>query len=81
MDELSFSISSAYNDLLFLGLQLGFVGINYNELNSYKESGFEMNENYEWGNINEFIYNQNLNVIGGGINYKLGLILKPIQIY
>lgn len=79
MDELSFSISSAYSDLLFLGLQLGFVGINYNEFNSYKESGFEMNENYEWGNINEFIYNQNLNVIGGGLNYKLGLILKPVQ--
>ena len=37
MDELSFSISSAYSDLLFLGLQLGFVGINYNEFNSYKE--------------------------------------------
>ena len=26
-------------------------------------------------NINEFTYNQSLNVIGGGLNYKLGLIL------
>ena len=38
-----------------------------------------MNENCEWGTINEFIYNQNLNVIGGGLNYKLGLIPKAVQ--
>ena len=79
IDELSFSMSGAYNDLLFIGLQLGFVGINYNELNLYKESGFENNENYEWGSINEFIYSQNLNVIGAGLNYKFGIILKPVK--
>ena len=73
MDELSFSMSGAYNDLLFIGLQLGFTGINYHELNSYKESGFEANNNYEWGNIDQFIYSQNLNVIGAGVNYKLRL--------
>lgn len=79
IDELSFSMSGAYNDLLFLGFQLGFVGINYQELNSYKESGFENNDNYEWGNINEFIYSQNLNVVGAGVNYKIGLIMKPVK--
>ncbi len=79
MDELSFSMSGAYNDLLFIGLQLGFTGINYHELNSYKESGFEEHDNYEWGNIDEFIYSQNLNVVGAGINYKLGFIMKPTK--
>ncbi len=79
MDELSFSMSGAYNDLLFVGFQLGFVGINYQELNSYKESGFQTNDNYEWGSVDEFIYSQNLNVVGGGINYKLGLIMKPVK--
>jgi len=79
MDELSFSMSGAYNDLLFIGLQLGFTGINYREENSYKESGFEENVNYEWGNVEEFIYSQNLNVIGAGINYKIGFIMKPTK--
>ena len=79
MDELSFSMSGAYNDLLFVGFQLGFTGINYHELKSYKESGFEANNNYEWGNIDEFIYSQNLNVVGAGINYKLGFIMKPTK--
>tara|TARA_B100000579_G_scaffold436849_1_gene464148 strand:+ start:1715 stop:3166 length:1452 start_codon:yes stop_codon:yes gene_type:complete len=79
MDEFSVSMSGAYNDLLFVGLQIGFLGINYQELNSYTESGFEPNNNYEWGNLEQFIYSQDLNVIGGGLNYKLGLILKPVK--
>ncbi len=79
MDEVSMSMSGAYNDLLFMGLQLGFVGINYRELNSYTESDFTPNNDYEWGDLDQFIYSQNLNVSGGGVNYKLGLILKPVK--
>ncbi len=85
IDELSLSMSGAYNDLLFVGLQLGFQGINYQELNSYKESGFTIIDDYDHGDIadigplNEFIYSQNLNVVGGGLNYKLGLIVKPTK--
>ncbi len=79
MDEISFSMSGAYNDLLFIGFQVGFLGINYHELNTYKEFGFETNNNYDWGDIEQFIYSQNLNVVGGGVNYKLGFILKPLK--
>ena len=79
MDELGVSFSGAYNDFLFVGFQLGFVSINYNEYKSYIENGFETNDDYLAGTLDEFVFNENLNVIGGGINYKLGFILKPIK--
>ena len=79
MDELGVSFSGAYNDFLFVGFQLGFVSINYNEYKSYIENGFEINDDYLAGTLDEFVFNENLNVIGGGINYKLGFILKPIK--
>ena len=46
MDELGVSFSGAYNDFLFVGFQLGFVSINYNEYKSYIENGFETNDDY-----------------------------------
>ena len=79
IEELAFSISGAYNDKLFIGFQAGFAGIDYRETIYYAEDTFlgEENESYETGALNNFSYNQDLYVLGHGINYKIGLIFKP----
>ena len=79
IEEAAISVSGAYNDKLFIGLQLGFSGIDYRETIYYSESMFTGTENnlYETGELHSFAYNQDLHVLGGGLNYKVGLIFKP----
>jgi len=79
IDESAFSISGAYNDKLFIGLQLGFSEIDYRETIYYSEDNFsgDKNSTYEAGELTNFSYNQDLHVLGAGLNYKIGLIFKP----
>jgi len=79
IEEAALSISGAYNDNLFVGFQLGFCGIDYRENIYYSEDSFlgNNNDSYETGELQNFSFNQNLHVLGGGVNYKIGVILKP----
>ena len=79
IDESALSLSGAYNDKLFIGFQLGFSEIDYRETIYYSENEFSgtINDDYETGELTDFSYNQDLYVLGAGLNYKVGLIFKP----
>ena len=80
IEEGAFSISGAYHDKLFVGIQLGFSEIDYRETIYYSENEFlgTVNNSYgQAGELNTFSYNQDLHVLGAGLNYKIGLIFKP----
>lgn len=79
IEEAALSISGAYNDKFFIGFQLGLCGLEFRENSYYSEDSFSgnVNDSYEIGDLENFSYNQNLHVIGGGVNYKVGIIIKP----
>lgn len=74
-NEFYISFGTAYQDKLFLGATIGFPSIAYKEVNTISESNFS-GSSQDTILLNSFKYNTNLQVIGSGINLKLGLIYK-----
>lgn len=75
VNEIYIAAGSNVGDKLAIGATLGLPIINYSRTNSYLEddrtetiSGFQ-----------DYIYRQNLQADGGGVNLKLGLIYKPTR--
>ena len=69
-----FAISGAYNDMVFFGASLGVQSINYKYSARYHED--------DTGNLlpyEHWDFTEKLKINGGGINLKLGLIVKPVQ--
>ncbi|AFK04981.1 hypothetical protein Emtol_3855 [Emticicia oligotrophica DSM 17448] len=59
-----------FDDKVYLGFSLGFVRMNYENLNNH-------NEQFPKGTVfNGFDYNENLTSRGGGMNVGLGAIVK-----
>tara|TARA_B100002052_G_scaffold293500_1_gene316721 strand:- start:69 stop:1220 length:1152 start_codon:yes stop_codon:yes gene_type:complete len=78
INDIDISFSGAYKDFMFIGMSVGFSEISFSQYNEYIEDGFDNNENnYEWGDLQSFNYNQSLSVTGQGMNFKIGAILKP----
>ncbi len=75
LSELTFSFGANYDEVLIIGVTLGVPIFTYDEERLY----FEQDEN---GNVPFFVdlaYQEDLRTTGTGINGKLGLIYKPIQ--
>jgi hypothetical protein len=73
--ETTFDISVNYDDKFFAGILLGMTTLNYGREIVYREYAHE-------DNISDFdrlTYNTNLKIKGVGLNYKIGVIYKPIQ--
>jgi long-subunit fatty acid transport protein len=65
----------SYNDKFYAGILLGMATLNYRHEVVYEEYAHE-------NNISDFdrlVYNTDLKISGYGINYKLGIIYKPVQ--
>jgi hypothetical protein len=78
INDIDISFSGAYKDFMFIGMSIGLSEISFSQYNEYIEDGFNNNGNdYEWGNLQSFNYNQSLSVTGQGMNFKIGAILKP----
>ncbi|MBJ04374.1 MAG: hypothetical protein CMP65_00540 [Flavobacteriales bacterium] len=74
INELGFACSGAYKDLVFVGLSLNFLDLDFLKQTSYSETDFENNTNIE-----SFTYNTDLHITGEGTNFKIGTIFKPIS--
>lgn len=78
INDIDISLSGAYKDFLFVGLSVGLSEIAFSQYNEYIEDGFDNTlNNYEFGNLQSFNYNQSLSVTGQGMNFKIGAIVKP----
>lgn len=69
-----FAISGAYNDMFFFGASLGVQSVNYKFTSRYHEDDKSNLLPYE-----HWDFNEKLKINGGGVNLKLGLIVKPVQ--
>jgi hypothetical protein len=74
--EYLISFGGNYNERILLGVSLGMPVINYEYTSAYTETLMNPTINNP-GNFNYFKYNNDLRITGGGINLKLGAILKP----
>lgn len=72
-----FNISGAFNikDIVYVGMTLGVPNLNYNEGYTYNEFGDSKN----YGDLDELNYRQNLVMSGSGINFKVGVTVRPID--
>ena len=69
-----FAISGAYNDMFFFGASLGVQSVNYKYTARYHEDDKDNLLPYE-----HWDYSEKLKINGGGVNLKLGLVVKPVQ--
>ncbi|MDR2287387.1 MAG: outer membrane protein transport protein [Prevotellaceae bacterium] len=73
--ETTIDIGVNCNDKFFAGILLGMTTLNYGREVVYREYAHE-------DNISDFdrlTYNTNLKIRGLGLNYKIGVIYKPVQ--
>lgn len=75
LNEFSFGFGANYDDKVMWGLAVGVPFVNFEEEKFYEES----DPNEEVPFFNSLNYAENLRVEGGGINVKLGLILRLNQ--
>lgn len=69
-----FAISGAYNDMFFFGASLGVQSINYKYTSRYHEDDKNNLLPYEYWDFTEKI-----KINGGGVNMKVGVLVKPVQ--
>lgn len=75
LGEFDFSMAANLSDKLFLGVTMGVQKANYNEVWEHTETDPDDVINY----FEAFTYRNELNTQGTGINFKLGLLAKPIE--
>jgi hypothetical protein len=74
IDAIDFACSGSYKDFLFIGLSLNVTGISFSQHTRYMEDQFNM----EINDLESFTYDQYLDVVGSGVNFKMGAIIKPL---
>ena len=74
INEVDIAFSSAYKNLVFIGGSLGLTHMKFSHRSSYKEDEFNTNNN-----LINFQYNEYLSQEGGGVNLKIGTIIRPIS--
>lgn len=73
--ELLFSYGANYNEQLLFGLALGVPILSYEEDKVYRED----DDNVSVPFFNALKYEEYLSTTGSGINFKAGVIFKPVQ--
>jgi hypothetical protein len=73
--EMVFDIGANYDDKFFAGILFGMTTLNYGREVVYREYAHEDNTSY----FDRLTYNTNLKIRGLGLNYKIGVIYKPVQ--
>ncbi len=77
MNEWVFSLGANYDDRLYIGATLGFPFLKYSETSTYTEMAISPPANIT--EFEEFNYHSDLATTGSGINFKFGLIFKPVD--
>ena len=75
MNEMVLSIGANLLDKFYIGATLGMPYVRYFEKSSYTENDNENRNSY----FNSFKQTNTLSTTGSGINFKLGIIYKPVQ--
>lgn len=75
MNEMVLSLGGNYNDKIYLGGTIGFPTLNYREDASYREvDAGDSIPTFKSLTINDY-----LNTSGSGINFKFGIIARPVD--
>jgi hypothetical protein len=75
MNEVVMTLGGNYSDKLYIGATIGFPFIRYFEQSTYKEIDSKDSIN----NFNSFTVSDDLQTTGAGINFKFGIISRPIE--
>ena len=70
--DMAFTISGQYNDWLYLGANMNISGIEYRQISSTTESGYESDSP-----IREIYFQNDLYTYGGGFSLQFGAIATP----
>jgi hypothetical protein len=73
VSEVDFSFGGNYNDLVYLGATVGVSSLRFLEESIFEEVDKEDNTQY----LNKYSFEQNVTTRGTGINFKMGLIVRP----
>jgi len=76
VNEMVMTIGGNYSDKLYMGATLGFPFVRYLEQSVYKEIDTQDTIN----NFNSFTVFDDLTTTGAGINFKFGMIYRPVDI-
>jgi hypothetical protein len=71
--QVNMSFAANYSNKFYIGLNLGFAGINYTSNSGYSEKGFNVTENSNY----QASFLQDQVTSGKGFNAKVGFIYKP----
>ncbi|MDD3878264.1 MAG: hypothetical protein PHT69_16720 [Bacteroidales bacterium] len=74
INELVISLAGNYDDKFYIGGTLGFPFVRFNESSTYREEDIDTISNFK-----SFTLNEDLMTSGSGVNFKLGMIYKPIE--
>jgi len=74
MNEMVVSLGGNYNDQFYIGGTIGFPFIRYNEQSTYRELDIDTISTFK-----TFSLNEDISTVGSGVNFKLGMIFKPIE--
>ncbi|MEM8582718.1 MAG: hypothetical protein AAGF87_00545 [Bacteroidota bacterium] len=75
LSELGLSVAGSFKDAVMWGLTLGIPFSNYEETRDYQEDD-EFNQILAFEDL---AFQEELSVDGAGINFKLGVIIRPTQ--
>jgi len=77
ISELGITLGGSYENKLMLGATLGIPIVRYTRTKTFTETDVEnANSNFDY-----FTYNEDLSTRGAGVNLKLGVIVKPSEMF
>ena len=81
MGESNLSLGMNFSNVLYFGFSLGFKSLNYNTYVRYEENfkGNPDSPDKGLGYLSHMRYNQGMQMTGSGVDFKLGLTLRPIS--
>ncbi len=73
VNEMSLTIGSSYSDVFYIGGSIGFPFASFYEESEYSEYDLADTIN----NFNKYTLDNKLETHGNGVNFKLGMIIRP----
>jgi hypothetical protein len=73
VSEVDISFGGNYNNLVYLGGSLGISSLRFLDESIYEEVDKEDNTQY----LNNYLFEQDVTTRGVGVNFKLGMIVRP----
>ena len=74
--EFDISLANNFDNRLFCGMTLGFASVNYNQTTNWRE--YDSNDSIP--GFYSLDYNSELNTTGSAVNFKVGVVYKPIEV-